>query len=100
MATLHRLRTAEVTYDNRIHSVSDRSMSVSQPCVRPIICGKAEKPVGSGANWISMWLTVELAGKLLFRGPKQGLTPREITERSCVRAGNNPSQQTNCTGTV
>lgn len=37
-------------YDNRIHSVPDRIVSVSQPFVRPIVRGKAGKPVEFGAK--------------------------------------------------
>lgn len=35
-------------YDNHTHSVSDRIVSVSQPFVRPIVRGKAGKPVEFG----------------------------------------------------
>ena len=38
------------TYDNRTHSVPDRIGSVSQPFVRPIVRGKAGKPVEFGAK--------------------------------------------------
>lgn len=37
-------------YDNHTHSVPDRIVSVSQPFVRPIVRGKADKPVGFGAK--------------------------------------------------
>ena len=37
-------------YDNRTHSVPDRIISVSQPFVRPIVRGKAGKPVEFGAK--------------------------------------------------
>ena len=37
-------------YDNHTHSVSDRIVSVSQPFVRPIVRGKAGKPVEFGAK--------------------------------------------------
>ena len=37
-------------YDNRTHSVPDRIVSVSQPFVRPIVQGKAGKPVEFGAK--------------------------------------------------
>ena len=37
-------------YDNRTHSVSDRIVSVSQPFIRPIVRGKAGKPVEFGAK--------------------------------------------------
>ena len=35
-------------YDNHTHTVPDRIVSVSQPFVRPIVRGKAGKPVGFG----------------------------------------------------
>lgn len=37
-------------YDNHTHSVSDRIVSVSQPFIRPIVRGKAGKPVEFGAK--------------------------------------------------
>lgn len=37
-------------YDNRVHSVSDRIVSISQPYIRPIVRGKAKAPVEFGAK--------------------------------------------------
>ncbi len=37
-------------YDNRVHSVEDRIVSISQPYVRPIIRGKVNKSVEFGAK--------------------------------------------------
>ena len=37
-------------YDNHTHSVADRIVSVSQPFIRPIVRGKAGKPVEFGAK--------------------------------------------------
>ena len=37
-----------LSYDNHTHSVPDRIVSVSQPFVRPIVWGKAGKPVEFG----------------------------------------------------
>ena len=37
-------------YENRVHSVSDRVVSISQPYIRPIIRGKAAAPVEFGAK--------------------------------------------------
>ena len=37
-------------YDNHTHSVPDRIVSVSQPFIRPIVRGKARKPVEFGAK--------------------------------------------------
>ncbi len=32
-------------YDNKVHSVKDRVVSISQPYIRPIVWGKAKAPV-------------------------------------------------------
>lgn len=37
-------------YDNKVHSVKDRIVSVSQPYIRPIVRGKAKSPVEFGAK--------------------------------------------------
>lgn len=37
-------------YDNHTHTVADRIVSVSQPFIRPIVRGKAAKPVEFGAK--------------------------------------------------
>ena len=37
-------------YDNRVHSVKDRIVSISQPYIRPIVRGKAKSPVEFGAK--------------------------------------------------
>jgi hypothetical protein len=37
-------------YDHRCHTVPDRIVSVSQPFLRPIVRGKAGKPVEFGAK--------------------------------------------------
>ena len=37
-------------YDNKVHSVPDHIVSVSQPFIRPIVRGKAGKPVEFGAK--------------------------------------------------
>lgn len=37
-------------YDNKIHSVPNRIVSVSQPYIRPIVRGKAKAPVEFGAK--------------------------------------------------
>ena len=44
-------------YDNRTHSLPDRIVSVSQPFVRPIVRGKAGKPVSLARSWTSVSLT-------------------------------------------
>ena len=37
-------------YENNVHSVPDRIVSISQPCIRPIVRGKAAAPVEFGAK--------------------------------------------------
>ena len=37
-------------YDNKIHSVKDSIVSISQPYIRPIVRGKAKSPVEFGAK--------------------------------------------------
>ena len=37
-------------YDNRVHSVKDRIVSISQPYIRPVVRGKAKTPVEFGAK--------------------------------------------------
>ena len=37
-------------YDNKVHSVKDRIVSISQPYIRPIVRGKAKSPVEFGAK--------------------------------------------------
>ena len=37
-------------YDNKVHSVADRIVNISQPFVRPIVRGKASAPVEFGAK--------------------------------------------------
>ena len=38
-------------YDNDVRSVEDRIVSISQPCIRPIVRGKAAAPVEFGAKF-------------------------------------------------
>ena len=37
-------------YDNKVHSVKDRIVSLSQPYLRPVVRGKAKSPVEFGAK--------------------------------------------------
>ena len=49
-------------YENKVHSVSDRIVSISQPYIRPIVRGKAAAPVEFGAKWISALMKREWPG--------------------------------------
>lgn len=37
-------------YENHVHTVSDRIVSISQPYIRPIVRGKAKVPTEFGAK--------------------------------------------------
>ena len=37
-------------YENKVHSVRERIISISQPHVKPIVRGKIESPVEFGAK--------------------------------------------------
>lgn len=51
LTTLHTIyQQQKYMYDKRTHRVPNRIVSVSQPFVRPIVRGKAGKPVEFGAK--------------------------------------------------
>ena len=80
-------------YDNRVHSVPDRIVSISQPYVRPIVRGKAGRSVEFGAK-LDMsisdgWTRLE-AGS--FDAYNEAGNLQEITERFFAREGHYPSR--------
>lgn len=51
LATIRTLvEQQQYMYDNKVHSVPDRIVSISQPYIRPIVRGKAKAPVEFGAK--------------------------------------------------
>lgn len=48
-------------YDNRVHSVEHRIVSISQPWFRPIVRGRSKRPLNLVQNLISA-LTVKIMG--------------------------------------
>ena len=44
------VKQQQYMYDNKVHSVKDRIVSISQPYIRPIVRGKAKSPVEFGAK--------------------------------------------------
>lgn len=69
-------------YDNNTHSVEDRIVSLSQPFLRPIVRGKAGKPVEFGAKLdISVcdgWTRLEVFS---FDPYNEALNLKEMAER-------------------
>ena len=80
-------------YDNLTHSVPDRIVSVSQPFVRPIVRGKAGKPVEFGAKLdvsvVDGWTRLECCS---FDAYNEAGNLQEMTERFRAREGHYPSR--------
>ncbi len=80
-------------YDNRIHSVPDRIVSISQPYIRPIVRGKSKSPVEFGAKLdISVsggWTRLEV---LSFDAYNEATKLEEMIERFRSRTGRYPER--------
>ncbi len=79
-------------YDHRTHSVPDRIVSVSQPFVRPIVRGKAGKPVEFGAKLdisvVDGWTRLEYCS---FDAYNEAGNLKMMVERFREREGHYPS---------
>ena len=97
MERLDTLRTIyeqqKYMYDNRTHSVPDRIVSVSQPFVRPIVRGKAGKPVEFGAKLdisvVDGWTRLEFCS---FDAYNEAVNLQAMAERFREREGHYPSR--------
>ena len=80
-------------YDNHTHSVPDRIVSVSQPFVRPIVRGKAGKPVEFGAKLdisvVDGWTRLECCS---FDAYNEAGNLQAMVERFRAREGHYPSR--------
>ena len=80
-------------YDNRTHSVPDRIVSVSQPFVRPIVRGKAGKPVEFDVKLdisvVDGWTRLECCS---FDACNEAGNLWEMAERFRAREGHYPSR--------
>ena len=80
-------------YDNHTHSVPDRIVSVSQPFVRPIVRGKAGKPVEFGAKLdisvVDGWTRLECCS---FDAYNEAVNLQAMVERFRAREGHYPSR--------
>lgn len=96
MARLEAIRKVyeqqEFMYDNKTHSVEDRIVSLSQPFLRPIVRGKAGKPVEFGVKLdISVcdgWTRLETFS---FNAYNEALNLQAMAERYRERTGCYPS---------
>lgn len=80
-------------YDHHTHSVPDRIVSVSQPFVRPIVRGKAGKPVEFGAKLdisvVDGWTRLECCS---FDAYNEAGNMQEMAERFREQEGHYPSR--------
>lgn len=80
-------------YDHRTHSVPDRIVSVSQPFARPIVRGKAAKPVEFGAKLdisvVDGWTRLEFCS---FDAYNEAGNLKMMVERFREREGHYPSR--------
>lgn len=80
-------------YDNKTHSVPDRIVSLSQPWIRPIVRGKAGKPVEFGAKLdISVVDGFARLEYLSFDAYNEATTLRQTIERYRERTGHYPAR--------
>ena len=94
LATLHTIyEQQKYMYDNSVHSVPDRIVSLSQPFVRPIVRGKAGKPVEFGAkldiSLVDGWTRLEYSS---FDAYNEAGNLEEIVERFREREGHYPKR--------
>ena len=80
-------------YDNKVHSVPNRIVSVSQPFIRPIVRGKAGKLVEFGAKLdisvVDGWTRLEYRS---FDPYNEAGNLQEIVERFRAREGHYPER--------
>ena len=80
-------------YDQRCHTVPDRIVSVSQPFLRPIVRGKAGKPVEFGAKLdisvVDGWTRLE---RFSFDAYNEAGNLAAMAERFREREGHYPSR--------
>jgi len=81
-------------YDNKVHSVEHRIVSISQPWLRPIVRGKAKAPVEFGAKF-DLSLDSEGYGrieKISFEAYNESTCLTEAVERFKARTGSYPKR--------
>lgn len=94
LATIHtRYEQQRYMYDNHCHTVPDRIVSVSQPFLRPIVRGKAGKPVEFGAKLdisvVNGWARLECFS---FDAYNEAGNLQAMAERFREREGHYPSR--------
>ncbi len=86
--------TQKYMYDNKIHSVENRIISISQPWIRPIVRGKLNAPVEFG---VKLDVSVDSDGyarieKTSFEAYNECICLKEAAERFKERTGHYPER--------
>ncbi len=81
-------------YDNKVHSVKERIVSIRQPWIRPIVRGKEKSPVEFGAKFD---LSLDGEGyarieRILFEAYNESGCLQEAVERFRERTGHYPAR--------
>ena len=81
-------------YDNKVHSVENRIVSISQPWIRPIVRGKSNAPVEFGAK---LDISIDSDGytrieKISFDAYNESVCLKEAAERFKERTGHYPER--------
>ena len=81
-------------YQNKVHSVENRIVSISQPWIRPIVRGKTKAPVEFGAKFD---LSIDDSGlgrieKISYDAYNESTVLVEAVERFRVRTGHYPER--------
>ena len=81
-------------YDNKVHSVENRIVSISQPWIRPIVRGKSNAPVEFGAK---LDISIDSEGyarieKISFDAYNESVCLKEAVERFKERTGHYPER--------
>lgn len=76
-------------FDNKVHSIENRIVSIHQPYIRPIVRGKAKAPVGFGAKYD---VSIDEKGharleKIQFEPYNEGQILQDVIERYKDRTG-------------
>lgn len=80
-------------YENKVHSVKDRIVSISQPYIRPIVRGKAKAPVEFGAKLdISIVSGFARIEKVSFDAYNESECLKDAVERYFTRFGHYPKR--------
>ncbi len=94
LTILELYRQQKYMFDNKVHQVENRIVSISQPYLRPIVRGKAKAPVEFGAKYD---VSIDEAGharleKVSFDPYNESSIFQDVVERYKARTGHYPKR--------